>query len=507
VKAVIDKVAREGGLDAGDTFLFNDPYDGGTHLNDFRLVRPVMRGGKVFAWLASVGHWLDIGGNVPGNFNPKATESFQEGVRIPPVKLVRGGALQSDIIDILAANSRVAQSNWGDLNAQLNALDLGERRLHELLDQYGDDTIGAALAALSARAQALMRANIAALPDGTYSRDDFLDNDGVSDAPLRITLDLTIAADRMRLDFSRSAPPCEGPLNIARSTTIACCYVALKHLFPDVPANAGCLAPIEFVIPDTTLLAVSAPRPVGGYTETILRVIDVIFGAFAQAVPERANGSPFATINALSLAGWRAHGRKWVMFCFFGGGLGGNPEGDGLNHSNNPISTATIPPVEILESLYPVMFTQWALRPDSGGPGRHRGGLGAIYEIEVLAESGADVFLLGERGKYPPFGVNGGKPAALNRFFYETDAGEAVPPLVSKVTDVRLRRNRKVRLETPGGGGFGDPATRDPERVMRDVRLGYVTPEAAQRDYKVVVRDDGTLDRDATRSARAQAAR
>ena len=507
VKAVIDKVVRDGDLAEDDTFLFNDPYDGGTHLNDFRLVRPLLRKGCVFAWLASVGHWLDIGGNVPGNFNPKATESFQEGVRIPPVKLVRGGVLQSDIIDILAANSRVAQSNWGDLNAQLNALDLGERRLHELLDQYGDDTIGAALAALSARAQALMRANIAALPDGTYSRDDFLDNDGVSDAPLRIALDLTIAADRMRLDFSRSAPPCEGPLNIARSTTIACCYVALKHLFLDVPANAGCLAPIEFVIPETTLLAVSAPRPVGGYTETILRVIDVIFGAFAQAVPERANGSPFATINALSLAGWRAHGRKWVMFCFFGGGLGGNPESDGLNHSNNPISTATIPPVEILESLYPVMFTQWALRPDSGGPGRHRGGLGAIYEIEVLAESGAEVFLLGERGKYPPFGVNGGKPAALNRFFYETDAGEAVPPLVSKVTDVRLRRNRKVRLETPGGGGFGNPATRDPERVMRDVRLGYVTPEAAQRDYKVVVRDDGTLDREATLSARAQAVR
>ena len=153
----------------------------------------------------------------------------------------------------------------------------------------------------------------------------------------------------MTLDFSRSAPPCDGPLNIARSTTVACCYVALKHLFTDVPANAGCLAPIEFVIPDTTLLGVSAPRPVGGYTETILRVIDTIFGAFAKAAPERANGSPFATINALSLAGWREHGRRWVMFCFFGGGLGGNPEGDGLNHGNNPISTATIPPLEILE--------------------------------------------------------------------------------------------------------------------------------------------------------------
>jgi N-methylhydantoinase B len=507
VKAVIDKAIKDGGLAAGDTYLFNDPYDGGTHLNDVKLVRPLMRSGGVFAWLASVGHWLDVGGNVPGNFNAKATESFQEGFRIPPVKLVHNGVLQQDIVDILAANSRLPQSNWGDLNGQLNALDLGERRLHALLDEHGDETIAAALAALSARAETLMRANIAALPDGTYRCDDFLDNDGVTDRPLPIALDLTIDGERMRLDFSRSAPPCEGPLNIARSTTVACCYVALKHLFIDVPANAGCLAPIEFVIPDTTLLAVSAPRPVGGYTETILRVIDVIFGAFAKAAPERAQGSPFATINALSLAGWRAHGRKWVMFCFFGGGLGGNPEGDGLNHSNNPISTATIPPVEILESLYPVMFTQWALRPDSGGPGRHRGGLGAVYEIEVLADGGAEAFLLGERGKYPPFGVNGGRDAALNRFVYETDGGETTPPLVSKVTDVRIPRGRKVRLETPGGGGFGDPSTRDPERVVRDVRLGYVSRAAARRDYKVVLRDDGALDVEATSRARSETAR
>ena len=504
VKAVIDKVARDGALAAGDTFLFNDPYDGGTHLNDIRLVRPFMRAGRVFAWLASVGHWLDVGGNVPGNFNAKATESFQEGFRIPPVKLVRSGVLQQDIIDILAANSRVPQSNWGDLNGQLNALDLGERRLHTLLDEYGDEIIAAALAALSERAERLMRANIEALPDGRYACDDFLDNDGVTDNPLRIALDLTIAGDRMRLDFSRSAPPCDGPLNIAYATTVACCYVALKHLFIDVPANAGCLAPIDFVIPDTTLLGVSAPRPVGGYTETILRVIDVIFGAFAKAAPERANGSPFATINALSLAGWRAHGRRWVMFCFFGGGLGGNPESDGLSHANNPISTATIPPVEILESLYPIMFTQWALRPDSGGPGWHRGGLGAIYEIEALADDGAEVFLLGERGKYPPFGVNGGKPAALNRFVYETDRGESTPPLVSKATDIKINRGQKVRLETPGGGGFGDPTTREPERVVRDVRLGYVSRDAARRDYQVVLHEDGSLDAEATTKARVR---
>jgi N-methylhydantoinase B len=503
VKAVIDKAARDGDLKAGDTYLFNDPYEGGTHLNDIRLVRPLMRNGRVFAWLASVGHWLDVGGNVPGNFNAKATESFQEGFRVPPVKLIRDGVVQQDIIDILAANSRVPQSNWGDLNGQINALDLGARRLEALLDQYGDDTVAAALAQLSARAEALMRANIAALPDGTYSYDDFLDNDGITDAPLRIALDLTIAGDRMRLDFSRSAPPCDGPLNIARSTTVACCYVALKHLLTDVPANAGCLAPIEFVIPETTLLAVNAPRPVGGYTETILRVIDVIFGAFAKAAPARANGSPFATINALSLAGWREHGRKWVMFCFFGGGLGGNPDGDGLNHGNNPISTATIPPLEILESLYPVMFTQWALRPDSGGPGQHRGGLGAIYELTTLSESGAEVFLLGERGKYPPFGVNGGGSAALNRFVYETDAGERTPPLASKITDVKIQAGQKVRLETPGGGGFGDPAARDPSRVARDVRLGYVSRDAARRDYKVALTRDGVVDDVATSVLRA----
>ena len=394
---------------------------------------------------------------------------------MPPVKLVRDGVLQQDIIDILGANSRVPQSNWGDLNGQLNALALGERRVHALLDDYGDETVAAAIEALTARAEALMRANIAALPDGTYSYDDFLDNDGVTDTPLRIALDLTISHDRMTLDFSRSAPPCQGPLNIARSTAVACCYVALKHLFTDVPANAGCLAPISFVIPDTTLLGVSAPKPVGGYTETILRVIDTVFGAFAKAAPERANGSPFATINALSLAGWRKDGKRWVMFCFFGGGLGGNPEGDGLNHGNNPISTATIPPVEILESLYPVMFTQWALRPDSGGPGKHRGGLGAIYEIEAL-EDDTDVFLLGERGKFPPFGVNGGREAALNRFVYpDGKGGKRSPPLVSKVTDVRIKAGERVRLETPGGGGFGDPSARDPAKVARDIAFGYVT--------------------------------
>jgi N-methylhydantoinase B len=507
VKAVIDKVAadvRDGreGVRPGDTYLFNDPYDGGTHLNDFRLVRPVFRDGALFCWLASVGHWLDIGGNVPGGFNARATESFQEGVRIPPVKLIRAGRIDQDILDILAANSRVPTSNYGDLNGQLNALDLGERRLRDLLDQYGEATVASAFQAFTRRAEALMRGAIEAIPDGTYAFEDFLDNDGIADAPLRVALDLTIAGDRMTLDFSRSSPPCAGPLNIAYSTSVACCYVALKHVFPEVPANAGCLAPIAFVIPDTTLLGVKAPKPVGGYTETILRVIGVVFGALAKAVPERATAGPFGTINALSLAGHRDDGSRWVMFSFYGGGLGGNPESDGLNHANNPISTATIPPAEILEAAYPVIFTQWSLRSDSAGAGRHRGGLGAVYEIEVLAGTGADVFLLGERGKYPPFGVNGGLPAALNRFVWQTGGGEASPPLASKITDVKIAGGGRVRLETPGGGGFGPPAERAPDKVARDVRLGYVSREAARALYKVAVTEAGEVDAAATAALR-----
>jgi N-methylhydantoinase B len=191
------------------------------------------------------------------------------------------------------------------------------------------------------------------------------------------------------------------------------------------------------------------------------------------------------------------------MFCFFGGGLGGNPAGDGLNHANNPISTATMPPAEILEASYPILFTRWALRPDSAGPGRHRGGCGAIYEIEVLAEGGTDVALLGERGRFAPFGVEGGRPAALNRFTWETEDGPESPPMASKVSGVHVPAGRRVRLETPGGGGWGDPRTRDPGRVARDVRLGLVGAAAARDGYGVAIGPDGAVDEARTAALRA----
>ena len=479
VKAVIEKVARDGNLSDGDVFIFNDPYEGGTHLSDFRLVKPIYRNGTVFCYLASVGHWHDVGGNVPGNYNPEATESFQEGMLIPPVKLFSAGVLNKDIVDILSANSRLPNSLYGDLNGQINALDLGHQRLNDLLDQYGETDIQIALGLLKSRADRMMRDHLRALPNGTICVEDFLDNDGVNDVALKLAVDLSIEGECLTVDFSRSSQACAGPVNISRSTTIAATYVALKHIFTDVPANAGVLQPVEFIIPEDSFLSVKAPKPVGGYTETILRLIDVLFCAFEHIAPERVNGCAYGTINALSMAGYRSNGARWVMFSFFGGGHGGHPEGDGLNHGNAPISTATIPPLEILEAAYPVAFTQWAIRPDSGGVGKHRGGLGAIYEIELLEDS-ATVFLFGERGKFPPPGVVGGGAGAMNKFTYqsadeETTFPDKTPPLASKITGVKLRKGQRVRLETPGGGGYGNAQERPEELIRNDLAQGYVS--------------------------------
>lgn len=480
VKAVIDKVSKDGHLQEGDVFIFNDPYDGGTHLSDFRLVKPIFRNGEVFCYLASVGHWHDVGGNVPGNYNPEARESFQEGMLIPPVKLFEAGVMKQDIVDILSANSRLPNSLYGDLNGQINALDLGQERLHALLDEYSEDTILDALSALRGRAEQMMREHLLQLGSNKLHVEDYLDNDGVTDTALKLALDMTITdSGELIMDFSRSSSACDGPVNISRSTTIAATYVALKHIFTDVPANAGVLKPVEFIIPENSFLSVRAPKPVGGYTETILRLIDVVFQCFQHVAPEKVNGCAYGTINALSLAGYRKNGSRWVMFSFFGGGHGGHPEGDGLNHGNAPISTATIPPLEILEAAYPVQFTQWALRPDSGGEGENRGGLGAIYEIELLEEE-ATGFLFGERGKYAPQGVVGGGQGAQNIFSYDSDEpdaenGKKYPPLISKITGIPLKKGQRVRLETPGGGGYGDVKKRSKARIDYDLKQGYVT--------------------------------
>jgi N-methylhydantoinase B len=482
VRAAMAAAAADGGMRDGDIWLFNDPYEGGTHANDFKLVLPLFRAGKLFCFLASAAHWHDVGGAVPGNYHPAATECWQEAVQIPPVRIQRGGELQRDVLAILQANTRLPDSQWGDLNGQLAALQLGKRRLHALLDQHGDACVLQALASLRQRAATLMRAHVAAWPDGDYRCDDMLDNDGVVDAPLAIALDLRVRGDRLTLDFSRCAPSCAGPVNISRATAVAACYVALKHLFPAVPANAGVLDAVQIVIPDGLVISAARPRPVGGYTETILRMIDVIFGAAALAVPEAAMAMAYGTINALSIAGVRRHGpnagQRWVMFSFFGGGHGAHAQGDGLNHGNAPISMATIPPLEILEAAYPVRFTQWALRADSGGPGRHRGGLGAVYEIELL-EDEAEAFVFGERARSGPKGVAGGGDGAVNRFAVQQADAWVAPPMGAKQVGIRLKRGQRLRLETPGGGGFGPADERSGEAAELDRAMGYVSRDRA----------------------------
>lgn len=480
VKAAISKAALRGGFKDGDVWIFNDPYQGGTHLNDFKLVRPFYYRGELFCCLASVGHWHDVGGAVPGNYNPSATECWQEGMLIPPVRLYDGGDFRPDILDILQANSRLPLSVYGDMNAQVAALALGCERLTQVLDQYGVALVQQALLELRRRAALLMRQQILALPEGSWSCDDFLDNDGVVDEPLRIAVDLKIShrpEPTLTLDFSRSALSCAGPVNIARSTAIAACYVAIKHLFPEVPANAGVMDPLRFVILEGSMISAEAPKPVGGYTETILRMIDVVFGAMAKIAPERATAMAYGTINALSITGTRntgaAKGKPWVMFSFFGGGHGGHPEGDGLNHGNAPISMATIPPLEILEAAYPVRFTEWSLRSGSGGAGKHRGGLGAIYEIELL-EKQAQAYVFGERARFAPQGVLGGGAAKMNAFSYRQDMAWHQLPMASKGEGIALKQGDRIRLETPGGGGYGDVAERPEALLVKDRSQGYV---------------------------------
>jgi N-methylhydantoinase B len=493
-RAAIKRADTDGGFKDGDVILLNDPYDGATHLNDIKLVKPLFRGGKPFCLLASVGHWIDVGGNVAGNYNPVATDIMQEGFRVPAVKLFDRGTLRQDVIDVLLANTRLPQSCYGDLNAQLGALDLGESRMIELLDEYGDDMVAEAIGEILARSARQMRSLIAELADGTYSYSDFIDNDGLSDAPLEVALDLTVRGEEMTIDLSRSAPGCAGPMNVARGTTIAACFVALKHVFPEVPANAGCLEPIHFEIPDGTILSAEAPKPVSGYTENIMRTIDVVFGAIAQVAPGRANGASFSTVNVVLLSGKRDDGSDFIFFTFFGGGLGGNPEGDGLSHGNAPIGMATIPPVEILEAAYPVRFTNWGLRCDSGGAGRHRGGLGAVYEIELRADQ-AMLVAFGERAIYPAFGVLGGGAGAPNRVVFDQDDGPTTPRLGTKQPAIRLTRGQRVRIESPGGGGYGAPGERALDDIARDLRLGLVSADRAQSDYAIAVAPDGTIER------------
>lgn len=499
VETVIRKAASRG-ADPGDVFFLNDPYLAGTHLHDVKLVKPFFYKGSLAAYLAATGHWMDIGSSSPGGWNPQATDIIQEGIRIPPMKIYRRGELDEDLLDLILANLRLPGDVRGDFQAQVNALHVGERRLTEVFDKYGSPTVSAAVAELRRRAERHMRSHIEEIPDGVYEFEDYLDDDGVSPAPLKVSLRLEVKESDMILDFSGSSPPCRGPYNGSVPNTIAASYIGIKHLFPDVPLNSGCFAPLRFVIPETTFLGGKFPRAQGGYLDIDCRVMDVVLGALSRAVPERAVAAPYSTLPIFGLSGVNPEtGRYFVTILFVGGGYGGSRESDGLINGALPIGIARVASVEVMEQRFPLRYRCFAIREDSGGAGRRPGGCAARCDIEYLGEAG-EASNLGDRMKFGPFGIEGGKsgrPCTVALI----QNGSLRP--IRKETRIRLSAGDHILIDYPGGGGYGDPRQRDPELVARDLRRGYISRETARDLYGVVLREN-TPEADRLRTEKAR---
>ena len=491
-------------FEPGDVWIVNDPYEGGTHLQDLKATMPYFYDGQLIFFLSNQGHWIDMGGMVPGGFAPSATELYQEGVRVPPLKLYDQGVLNRPMLDLLMANIRNPLEAEGDLNAQLNALHEGARRLDEVLGRYGAETILEAADELKLRAERLMRAKIATIPDGTYFFEDYADNDGIEDKPVRIALNLTVDGDRLLFDFSDSDPSSRGPMHLADSSTISSCFCAVHHIFPNVPSNSGAHVPIEFILPPDSVVNASFPTPVAGLSEMCARIVDISLGALSQALPDKVPGNHFGTANNLTMGAVGLDGTRYIAYHYHGGGYGGSAESDGLIHGSTVVGFARVMPVEVVEHRYPMVYTHYGIRDSSGGPGEHTGGCGSIYEFRMVGKE-AYVTVCGDRARYGPRGVVGGGDGALNRLAFTIDEEEWIPPLGSKVEKVRLTYNDRVRIESPGGGGYGNPKRRDPQLILRDVKRKYVSAEQAREVYgcAIVEKDGGfRIDEDATRQLR-----
>ena len=350
---------------------------------------------------------------VPGGFPSQATEIQQEGLRLPPVKLHRRGQLDDDILQIVLANIRVPEERIGDIRAQIGALSVGERRLTQLLDKHGEATVNAAIEVLKERSERRMRAHIASVPDGAYVFSSYMDSDGVDDAPLEVRARVVVDGSDLAVDFGGSSPPCRGPVNSVWATTLASVYCAIKHTFPDVPINAGCFRPIAVEPPHDTFLYAEYPRPVSGCAaETAQRIMEAVFGALGQAMPERMFAAPAGTSGNFSLGGDDpAEGRRYVMYIFSGGGYGGWWADDGLTNGCSSVGISKTQPAEILEQHYPILFEEYALREGSGGAGRHRGGFGVSYRVRLLRGEAKASFMM-DHGRTGPHGLAGGLPGA-----------------------------------------------------------------------------------------------
>ncbi len=500
VRSVIERVTN---IADGDVYIVNDPYMGGTHLMDVKMVKPFFYKGRLTAFLANSGHWPDIGGRVPGGFSTKATEIYQEGLRLPPVRIMDKGKLNQDVLDIILLNVRVSAERQGDIIAKITALNLGADRLTKLLDRYGEATVFAAVDEMKERSERLMRSHIETIPDGTYEFVDHIDSDGVDWQPLKLHLIMTVSGSDVHVDFSQSSPPCRGPLNSVFSTTLAGVFISFKHTFPDVPINAGCFAPFTVNIPPTTFLNAQPPRPVAGCAaEVCQRVIDVMLGALGQAIPDNAYAAPMGTVTNLSVGGENPGRGYYVLYSFIGGGYGGNYLTDGLTNGNPTIAVARTQALEIFELRYPVLFTRYAIREGSGGAGKRRGGYGVIFEFQ-LRHGDASASLLGERGRFAPFGILGGQSAQSAEHVFTLRGEEYRPEHITKDENVHMQAGDVLCLMTPGGGGYGDPFDRPPALVLQDVRRGYYDRATAMREYGVRIYPDAwVVDKESTRTLR-----
>lgn len=465
----------------GDIYIVNDPYLGGTHLMDVRFAMPFWRDGRILCWLSNTGHWPDTGGAVPGGFSASAISAEQEGLRLPPVKLFKRGQMDTELWQVICSNIRVSEQRIGDVKAQASALLVGAERLAALMDRYGDETVAQAIAEMRRLAARQMRAMVGLVPEGSYTSRAYVDSDGVVNEPLTIALTVTRQGDGLTFDFSGSSLPCMGPMNSVRATTFSSVYLAMRHIFPDVPISAGAFEPLTITGIEGTFLDAHYPRPVSGCAaEVSQRIAEAVFAAMVQALPDRVTAAPAGTSGNFGLGGHDPErGRDFVMYQISGGGYGGNADHDGLTNGCSTIGISKAPPVEIMEQNFPVLYRRYALHEGSGGAGMHRGGFGLDYEIELLRGHARASFVM-DHGRTGPQGALGGCDGAVNRVEVHKEGRVIVPEHLSKAQDITLAPGDRVRVRTPGGGGYGDPAKRDPALVVEDVRLGRYTADQAK---------------------------
>jgi N-methylhydantoinase B len=508
MKAVREKFGDD--IHPGDIFLHNDPYTGGTHLNDVAMISPLFAPGEggrpeLFVFPVVRAHWGDVGGMSPGSLSGRATEIFQEGIRIPPIRIVEQGRLNQAALDVLFANMRGPRERHGDFNAMIGTCRKAAQRIEELTARYGAATIRAAVAELMDRAELRMRRAIRALPDGEYLYEAHLESGTERLEPLTVRARVAVAADAITVDLTGTSPQTAGPTNVGPAMAPTGAFTIIKaFLDPGADVNSGAFRPLTVITPPGTIVNAQPPAPCGGMVEVKYCVETAVMGALARALGGKVAGDLKGGANHCYVGG--PHPRTGETFIFYeypAGGTGGFEGGDGSNavRTWTESDMTTLQPVEAVEQLYPVRVERTALRADSGGPGQWRGGLGLVREVRVLAP-GAQLSVLAEKAVLPPFGVCGGASGATNRFWVRRgDTALQPSPLPGKVSGFPLQRGDVFIMESSGGGGFGDPLERDPALVAADLAEGYVTSAAAEATYGVVLRA-GAIDGGSTAARR-----